>query len=113
MWARWTDTSLVSFASRTLYTTGDSCEQTTYGPRHGSSSFGLGPSEAWYGVNTSTSCPGWNTGYGLSLQLCSACLTARSVSACEFKGDLHTVPRVLCDFVFRCLLFFLHGEYRE
>ena len=77
MWARWADTSRVSFVSRTLCTTGDSCEQTTYGPRHGSSSFGLGPSASWYGLYTSTSCPGLNTGYGLSLLLFSACLSAR------------------------------------
>ena len=45
-WARWADTSRLSFMSRTLCTIGDNCEQTTYGPRHGNSSSGLGPSES-------------------------------------------------------------------
>ena len=62
----------------TLYTRSDKCEQTTYGPRHSSSRFGLGTPASWWGLYTSTSCPGWNTGHDLSLLLFSACWSARS-----------------------------------
>ena len=117
MWARWKDTSRATFGSRTLYTTGDNCEQTTDGPRHDSSSFGLGPSESWYGLYTSTSCPGWNTGYDLVFAVTSClfvCALGR-VSACELKSELRIVPRVLCEFFGICCSSFLRNaeERRE
>ena len=52
MWARWAYTSLVFSESLVLYTIGDNCEQATWGPRHGSSSFGSVPSASWYGLYT-------------------------------------------------------------
>ena len=112
MWVRWTDTSRVSFGSRTLYTTGDNCEQTTYELRHSRSSFGLGPSESWYGLYTSNSCPGWNTGYDLSCYFRLVCLHARS-------GFWHASSKAICHYpacfvrVLRYLLLFLRDECRE
>ena len=76
--AKWTETSPVSFWRLTLYTTGDNWEQMTYGPRHGSSSFGFGPSESWYGRYTSTNSPGLNTGMGRNFAFWSACFCVRS-----------------------------------
>ena len=97
MSTRWTDTSRVPCVALTLYTTGDNCEHMTYDPRHGSSSFGLGPSEFWYGVYTRTSYPGWNTRYGFSLLLLPACLSARSIRfrRASLKA-IRTFSRVFC-----------------
>ena len=103
----------MSFVSRTWYTTGDNCRQTTYGPRHGSSNFGSGPFESWYSSCTSVFCPSWNTRYGFSLALSAACLFARLIKFRQAspKTKMQLISCLIR--ILRCLMFFLHGEYRE
>ena len=92
-------TPLVCCSSVVLYIplTGDNCEQTTDSPRHGSGSFGFELSTSLYGLYTSTSSPGINTGYGLTLTLFTACLSARSVRfrRASFKA-ICKLSRVVC-----------------
>ena len=60
---------------------------------------------------TSTSCPGWNTGYGLSgIIFCLFVGMLGKVSTCELKSNLQIVPRVLCDFFGDCCSYKMNTE---
>ena len=102
-----------------IFTTGDICEQTAFGLRHGSISFGLEPSESWYGLYTTSSSAGKNTGYDVNSSFISACLSACSVMLQRSSSKaIWKLSRAICvissvSAVLRFLLFFLHGEYRE
>ena len=92
MWAKCTDTCFVSSGCLIRYTTGDNLEHIMYGPRHGWTSFGFGPSVLWWGLCTSTFCPGVNSGIGGNLELLAFCLLVRS------DKFLRTNSNAICKF---------------